>query len=329
MKRTNSLMKGIFTLMLVVCGLWILKAEPPTAHNWANSVGIYFDDPRMCAELKTDNMLLLKLHVNLAVNDVTAYPQMRFRYYFMVNGVYVGNYMTSPVTNSMINTYLSPSGITYYRATFSIPFDCSAYCGTSGNSSGENQPGVFNFTLGHQLMMPDPVSPGTYLPYPIGAYSTVWPTSIFDVPSPSYTDPPQSETKLVCCSWISPLTNNNFQNVDNLSVESADGTSIPNALNKNEKNNGDNTYLEKEGVLTVSPNPFNNGIFVKFNLGEANFIKLDLLDCQGRLVHSTRIDSEIMPNQQTYLDLSPFPVGLYYLRSSTLEWTEVIKLIKN
>jgi outer membrane protein assembly factor BamB len=80
--------------------------------------------------------------------------------------------------------------------------------------------------------------------------------------------------------------------------------------------------------LSVMPNPFNAEIQFSFNLAEAEHIRLEIIDLQGRVVGI--IADELAPAGTSFYQWQSqsLPSGLYFYRLSSNAWSKTGKIIK-
>ncbi len=319
MKRSFLRMQAaIAFLLLFICSdMAMATSVPVKRHNWENSMGPFqYNDQGACVRLNADNLLFIKLHLNIAVNSVTNLPPIHFKYVFKINGTTVQTGVTDQVTNNMIYAYNS-FGTDHYSATFPLPFDCSAYCGD----------GYFTFTLEYQMVRP---GMGTYIPYPIGAYPNAWPLGIFDVPNALATDNWAYETKPICCIKYNQIKKPDSEFArSGVYVEPIHHSQIGDSQSEPFADvQSANTTSAKTGQLLVSPNPFNEAVGIEFNLSQPSKVVFNCLDAQGRQIKSFSEQYQSSGQQKAQLDMTGIPPGLYYLRMSTDSGIQIVKMVK-
>jgi hypothetical protein len=92
------------------------------------------------------------------------------------------------------------------------------------------------------------------------------------------------------------------------------------------------TILSADLSLRCSPNPFNPGTIISFDLQEAGRVRLTIYDVQGRLVR-TLVDAPREPGRKSHFwdgraeDGSELPSGVYFYQLETLGHNEMKKAV--
>lgn len=81
------------------------------------------------------------------------------------------------------------------------------------------------------------------------------------------------------------------------------------------------------GLLNY-PNPFGDKLFVEYELDKPQMVTLELLDITGRVVLSREIDGPMAGGYQHQLNTRDLKKGMYMLRISGEEFSEVRKMMK-
>jgi Secretion system C-terminal sorting domain len=299
-----------------------MAGEPIKQHNWENSMGTTSpDNPEMCVKLTGDYMLYIKLHLNIEVNNITTYPAMYFRYNYRINNGTVQSGVVGPVTNSMLMPFYVNGVFSHYRASFSIPFNSNAACGNNNST--------FYYGLEYQLVTPTS-NPVGYTPYAVGNYPIAWPKNKYDVPATIYDDW-VNESKLICCPPPQIIRHPDGalyledSNPESTQQSHTDGSGTDSSQTGADANS---IPAAAAGQLRIAPNPFGQAAKVQFNLSEPGPVEFTCLDAQGKLVKSYTTNYQTSGQQETQLDLSAIPPGLYYLRMSTASGVQIAKMVK-
>lgn len=77
--------------------------------------------------------------------------------------------------------------------------------------------------------------------------------------------------------------------------------------------------------VTIYPNPTSEMINIQFEIATDKEISLYLLDAQGKLVKTEKIDASVLNKT---VDMQAFPAGVYYLRLIKGKLINVYKVVK-
>jgi len=80
-------------------------------------------------------------------------------------------------------------------------------------------------------------------------------------------------------------------------------------------------------VISISPNPFNHETNIQFNLPDAGYVNLEILDVTGRKIKTLQSGFLNAGENQLVWDATAFKGGLYFLKIQTNRHTEVRKLL--
>lgn len=83
--------------------------------------------------------------------------------------------------------------------------------------------------------------------------------------------------------------------------------------------------LEDAVKVTIYPNPTSEMINIQFETAPDKEISLFLLDAQGKLVKTEKIEASVLNKT---VDLQEFPAGVYYLRLIKGKLINVYKVVK-
>ena len=83
--------------------------------------------------------------------------------------------------------------------------------------------------------------------------------------------------------------------------------------------------LETPVKVTIYPNPASDQVKIQFSTATDKEILLYIIDSQGKLVKTARIEGQ---TSEKDLDLSDLPSGLYYLRMMKGNLVNVYKVVK-
>lgn len=281
----------------------------PIKTNWGSHE---MDTENHCVKLGSDNILHLNIYVTTITDDLDS--QLPLYVYYNLLGTGLSDYVQ--ITSLQMINYFG-----FYVATINLEDDLSSICALN---EGRGNP---SFTFLTQLVTPDANSPTGYRPYPTNN-QYLWPSNFFGLLPAA--DPLHSVTKDICCSYSSGrelvVIANDGNNIEIASAETIKSVSDEDYDAQLLDNNLKSTSFSDE--ITISPNPFNEGLNVQFALEEASNVKIECLDAQGKVIKSFS-DTVTSTGQSTMrLELSSIPIGFYYLRVSTKKWTNTVKVVK-
>ncbi|MBK8562957.1 MAG: T9SS type A sorting domain-containing protein [Saprospiraceae bacterium] len=302
----------------------------PIRSNWENSMGIVFDEDsgEMCVTLSDDNTVYIKISVFLMDPsgqggphpNISSLPPMHAEWELSADGVIINaGIMPTPFLATQFFA-VSNSLPTLYKAVYSIPVPCSSLCTGSSDTNG----GAFCFKRRTRLLTSS--DSGTWTPYPFGLYPAAWPTSYFPlVTSSFYTCPNLIEMKRVCCYGVRAANEN---------CEHSGGGGSLGIANYNNSGIGYAQELHpslgpvSSGNMKAYPNPFNSGFTLSYNQIEPGRVKVECLDMNGRVLKSMETLNTTPGSYKVTIDGTGLAAGVYYLRLSSPQLTELTKIVK-
>jgi hypothetical protein len=97
-----------------------------------------------------------------------------------------------------------------------------------------------------------------------------------------------------------------------------DTTGLPDSLSK-----------KNESRFSVSPNPANATITIRYRTQVRGFVKLSVIDNNGKIIYNVMNSNVETGEHEQNLDVSQWSHGLYILKLNTYSYNESLKLIKN
>jgi hypothetical protein len=300
--------------------------ENPIKTNWENSMGIVFDEDsgEMCVTLSEDNVVHIKMTV-LINGDyfpqiINSLPPMYFEWDLSADGVIISQgIMPTPFTSNdfapVPNSYPQ-----IYKAVRMVPVDCTPICTGSMDTNG----GAFCFKRRTRLLTYSDT--GVLIPYPFGLYPNAWPPSYFPLVTSTYFSCPNLiEMKRVCCFGVRAANEN---------CEHSGGGSLPIA---NHSNSGIGYAQQLQpslapistGNMKAYPNPFNSVFTVTYSQNEPGTVSIECLDVNGRLLKAMKVMNSASGSYEANIDGADLTPGLYYLRVSSAQHTEMAKIVKS
>jgi hypothetical protein len=337
----GAVMSFLFLLLMGTPALAQLSTgqndPPPLKINWNNNM----TDPgeaspgAMCVMLDNLNTVYVFMRLYAATPEIQSLPPMYFKYSIHIDGLQPIDAVTSAITPADFTIWNGSS----YRATRTLPVDCSAICPNPISMSNQ---GDFCFKISFTLVKEEYPGSGTYIPYPVGQYPTIWPPEDFPPIGPGYLSPTLLERKRVCCfggnngmgvtcpSPLPPgglsLTNSNNVNSVGFSQQiDLTGTQM-NALSTNMTLSGNE--IANSGQIAIFPNPSSSTFTVRFQQLTPGKTVIECLDMQGR---SIRVLERVYESDGLYesrLDLQGLASGIYFLHVSTPNYSKMEKIIK-
>lgn len=84
---------------------------------------------------------------------------------------------------------------------------------------------------------------------------------------------------------------------------------------------------EKEGIVSIVPNPVTESAVLNFNLEKSSKIQLDIYDCNGRLIKTVSNKRHAAGTNSININVADLPAGIYMLRLQTDDYSNTQRLI--
>ncbi len=308
---------------------------PPIKVNWGNSMTDPgdIDEGPMCVLLDQNNTIYIHMKLFVADRKIQNLPPMYFKYEMQADGWVLDAGVTAALTPSNFTLFNAAASV--YRADIIHPYPCSPLCPLPPPSADNGQ-GDFCFKLSITLVMETYPGSGAYVPYPVGDYPSIWPPYIFPPIGPGFVAQTVLERKRVCCYGGNNNTGLMCQPPSGI-IDYNNDNSVDNAetpfyqLQENQAH--DIFYVSKnplsynENVL-VYPNPSSSNFTVEFHQSVPGTTTLECLDLQGRVLKTMKEYHGATGYYKSQFDAADLTPGVYYLRTSTPNYTNTVKLAK-
>ena len=90
---------------------------------------------------------------------------------------------------------------------------------------------------------------------------------------------------------------------------------------------GNNSLVKKYTLYQNYPNPFNPATKIKFDLPKNGFVRIQVFDVAGRLVHTLINDFKFRGSYEINFDGSNLTSGVYFYKMETVDYNDVKKML--
>ena len=90
---------------------------------------------------------------------------------------------------------------------------------------------------------------------------------------------------------------------------------------------GNNSYVKDYALYQNYPNPFNPVTKIKFDMPKNGFVRIQVFDIAGRLIHTLINDFKFRGSYEINFDGSNLTSGVYFYKMETVDYSDVKKML--